>query len=203
MFVIKNIVFDMGNVILRFDPDHFLDRLNIESPTDRELLKNKVFRSVEWVMLDRGTLVEAEAEQRIVPRLPERLHEAAHKLIFEWDEPLLPVEGMTELVKALKKNGYSIYLLSNASVRQPEYWKRTEASKYFDGTLISASVHQIKPCPEIYQLFFEKFDLTPEECVFIDDVSGNIEGAVRAGMNGIVFNEIQELRKELENLQVL
>ena len=192
--MIKNIVFDMGNVILRFDPDYFLDRLNIKSSKDRELLKNKVFRSVEWVMLDRGTLVEAEAEKKIMQRLPTRLHEAAHKLIFEWDEPLLPVEGMTELVKALKKNGYSIYLLSNASVRQPDYWKRAEASKYFDGTLISASVHQIKPNPEIYHLFFEKFNLKPEECVFIDDVPGNIEGAIRAGMNGIVFNGIQDLK---------
>lgn len=63
--MIKNIIFDMGNVLLRFDPDSFLDRYKVEGP-DRTLLKNKVFRSVEWVMLDRGTLTEETAEQRIL-----------------------------------------------------------------------------------------------------------------------------------------
>lgn len=115
--MIKNIIFDMGNVLLRFDLDSFLDRCKVEGP-DRTLLKNKVFRSVEWVMLDRGTLTEEAAEQRILPRFPERL-------------------------QTLKQNGYALYLLSNASVQQPIYWEKAEASKYFDGTLISAHVHQI------------------------------------------------------------
>lgn len=118
--MIKNIIFDMGNVLLRFDLDSFLDRCKVEGP-DRTLLKNKVFRSVEWVMLDRGTLTEEAAEQRILPRFPERLHQVAHKLITEWDEPLVPVEGTVELLQTLKQNGYALYLLSNASVQQPIY----------------------------------------------------------------------------------
>lgn len=200
--MIKNIIFDMGNVLLRFAPDSFLDRYNVEG-SDRILLKNKVFRSVEWVMLDRGTLTEEAAEQRILPKLPERLHQVAHKLIAEWDEPLVPVEGTVELLQTLKQNGYALYLLSNASVRQPIYWERMEASKYFAGTLISAHVHQIKPNPDIYQTFLKKFDLVPAECVFIDDSPANIEAAIGADIYGIVFNnDVSELKQELVSLGV-
>ena len=78
--MIKNIVFDMGNVLVRFDPELFMDRYSLTGE-DRKLIRNEVFRSVEWTMLDRGVIDEEIAEQRILPRLPERLHDAACGLI--------------------------------------------------------------------------------------------------------------------------
>ena len=90
-------------------------------------------------MLDRGVIDEEIAEQRILPRLPERLHDAARGLIEKWDDPIVPVEGMLELLQALKAKGYRLYLLSNAATRQPIYWARAEASKLMDGALISAA----------------------------------------------------------------
>ena len=71
--MIKNIVFDMGNVLVRFDPELFMDRYSLTGE-DRKLIRNEVFRSVEWTMLDRGVIDEEIAEQHILPRLPERLH---------------------------------------------------------------------------------------------------------------------------------
>lgn len=124
--MIKNIVLDMGNVLIRFDPELFLSRYAL-TEEQRKMLLEQVFRSVEWVMLDRGTLDEAGAEQRILPRLPETLHAVAQDLIEAWDEPLIPVRGMLELVRQLKQQGYQLYLLSNAAARQPLYWARTEA----------------------------------------------------------------------------
>ena len=82
---------------------------------------------------------------------------------------ILPVEGILELLQTLKKNGYRLYLLSNAAIRQHEYLARAEASKLMDGTLISADVKLLKTDPQIYQTFLKKFDLKAEECVFIDD----------------------------------
>ena len=99
--MIKNIVFDMGNVLVRFDPELFMDRYSLTGE-DRKLIRNEVFRSVEWTMLDRGVIDEEIAEQRILPRLPERLHDAARGLIEKWDDPIVPVEGMLELLQALK-----------------------------------------------------------------------------------------------------
>ena len=200
--MIKNILFDMGNVLIRFDRDYFMDRLGV-APEDKPLLLREVFLSVEWVQMDRGTLVEAEAVQRVCARLPQRLHDAADKLISMWDRPILPIAGMYELVEELKENGYGIYLLSNASVRQHEYWPRIPVSCFFDGTLISADEHVMKPQPEIYHLCLQRFGLKAEESFFIDDMAHNIEGALFCGLSGAVFHgDVNRLRQDLRSAGV-
>lgn len=193
---------DMGNVLVRFDPELFMDRYSLTGE-DRKLIRNEVFRSVEWTMLDRGVIDEEIAEQRILPCLPERLHDAARGLIEKWDDPIVPVEGMLELLQALKAKGYRLYLLSNAATRQPIYWARAEASKLMDGALISAEVKLLKPDPQIYRTFLHKFALRPEECVFIDDTPINVEGALHENMAGIVFNmDVAALAESLHALGV-
>ena len=195
--MIRNILFDMGNVLIRFDRDYFIDRLGI-SPEDKQLLMREVFQSVEWVRMDRGSMVEADAVASCCQRLPEHLHDAAEKLIQMWDRPILPIPGMYELIEELKSKGYGIYLLSNASYRQHAYWPGVAASRFFDGTLISADVHAVKPQPEIYNLCLEKFGLKAEESFFIDDVGANVEGAVNCGLQGAVFfGDVARLRREL------
>ena len=195
-------LFCMGNVLIRFDPELFMDRYSLTGE-DRKLIRNEVFRSVEWIMLDRGVIDEEIAEQRILPLLPERLHGAARGLIEKWDDPIVPVEGMLELLQALKAKGYRLYLLSNAATRQPIYWARAEASKLMDGVLISAEVKLLKPDPQIYRTFLHKFALRPEECVFIDDTPINVEGALYENMAGIVFNmDVPALAESLRTLGV-
>ena len=198
--MIKNILFDMGNVLIRFDRNLFLDRLCL-SREDKQLLYREVFASVEWAQMDRGSKVEATALASICKRLPERLHEAAEALVFHWDEPMLPIDGMYELVEELKEMGYGIYLLSNASVRQHAYWPRIEVSRFFDGTFISADVHVVKPQPEIYRMCLEAFGLKAEETFFIDDVGANIEGAIFCGLQGAVFHgDVERLRQDLRGV---
>lgn len=195
--MIRNILFDMGNVLIRFDRKLFLDRLDV-SEEDKTTLLREVFANVEWAQMDRGSKTEKTALQGMCRRLPERLHAAAEILTCHWDEPLVPIAGMYELVEELKEKGYGVYLLSNASIRQHEYWPRIPVSKFFDGKLISADVHAVKPQPEIYKLCLEKFDLVAEECFFIDDVNANIEGALHCGLSGAVFfGDVPRLRKEL------
>lgn len=195
--MIKNIVFDMGNVLMRFDQELFLRRLGVPD-ADACLLAREVFRSLEWARLDRGSMVEAEAVESICRRLPERLHGAAHQLVTAWDDPIVPVAGMYALVEELKQAGYGIYLLSNASLRQREYWPRVPGNRFFDGTLISAEEKLVKPQPEIYRRLLERFGLTAEECFFIDDAPANIEGAFYCGIPGAVFHgDVQALRSAL------
>lgn len=185
--MIRNLIFDMGGVLIRFDRELFLDRLKLEKP-DRQLLMNQVFLSLEWARMDRGSMTEDQAVESICARVPRRLHGAVEALVKHWDEPLLPVEGMEELIRELKESGYGIYLLSNASFRQHEYWPRIGGSRYFDATLISADEGLVKPQPEIYRLALERFDLRPEECFFIDDLPANVEGASVCGISGAVFH---------------
>ena len=185
--MIRHIVFDMGNVLVRFDPGLFMDRLGVEA-ADRALLTREVFKSLEWAQMDRGTLTDEEGCALMCRRLPEHLHETARQLVLAWDRPILQIEGSFDLVRELKELGYGIWLLSNASLRQHEYWPRVPASRYFDGTLISADVKLIKPQPEFYRLLFETFSLRPEECFFIDDNNYNIEGGLNSGMRCAIFH---------------
>ena len=200
--MIKNILFDMGNVLIRFDRKVFLDRLDI-SEAEKQLLMREVFLSVEWVQMDRGTLWEETAEPLMCHRLPRHLHDAVHRLVSCWDQPMLPMEGMEELIAELREKGYNIYLLSNASLRQHDYWNRIPGWEYFHGKLISADVHVMKPHPDYYRLALEKFSLNPEECFFIDDVPANIEGALFCGIPGTVFHaDVQLLRQQLRTAGV-
>ena len=195
--MIKNIIFDMGNVLICFEPDAFIGRTGI-SREDAELLKKTVFEAKEWKFLDTGELDEPDLVVLMKTRLPERLHRAMEEAVTKWDRPIKDMPGMAALACELKGKGYGIYLLSNASRRQHEYWPRIAASKYFDGTVISADIRIIKPEPGIYKTLFEKFDLVPEECFFVDDLPANIEAGRALGMDGFVFGgSADALRDEL------
>ncbi len=192
----------MGNVLLRFDRDMFLDAVGAEGE-DRKILMNNVYLSVEWAQMDRGSMTEREAAASMCTHVPERLHEKVHLLVDQWDRPIYPIEGMAQLARDLKGAGYGVYLLSNASCRQHEYWTRVPGNEYFDGTLISADVRLVKPEREIYELLCSRFSLRPEECAFIDDSTANIEAAERVGIAGIVFHgEADEAREKLRALGV-
>ncbi len=200
--MIKNVIFDMGNVLLAFDRDRFLDAVNAHGE-ERQMLLNNVYLSVEWARMDRGSMTEAEAAASMCSHVPEHLHEKVHLLVDKWDRPIIPVPGMKELVRELKEAGYGVYLLSNASYRQHEYWPRVPGNEYFDGTLVSADVKLVKPEREIYELMMKEFNLIPDECVFIDDSTLNIEGAERVGIHGIVFHgSAEEAREKLRALGV-
>ena len=195
--MIRNILFDMGNVLIRFDRQAFLDRLEV-SPEDKQLLLERVFLSTEWVQMDRGTLDEPEAEARMGADLPERLHGAVHQLVSLWDQPMLPIDGMYELVEELKNAGCGLYLLSNASRRQHSYWPRIEASRFFDGTIISADEGIMKPSCEYFIRALNRFGLKAHECFFVDDMPANVEAAAFCGIPGTVFRgDAALLRRQL------
>ncbi len=186
--MIRNIVFDMGNVLIRFDPLLFIEREGITDQEDRKIILDELFNSVEWAQMDRGILEEKTAEPFILKRFPERLHPAVCNLLYHWAIPGDELPGMRELVAELKEAGYRLFLLSNASTAQHRYWPLFPVSRYFDGKLISCDVKVVKPMREIYQIFTDRFLLDPEECLFIDDAPANVAAAITCGWNGIVFH---------------
>ena len=187
--MIRNLVFDMGNVLIHYIPQVFMDRLGVPAE-DQPLLAREVFGSVEWIRMDRGTLGQEEAVAAMEARLPRRLWEYARRLVLGWwlDGPLMPVEGMAALLEELKGLGYGLYLLSNATVRQPEYFPGIPGSQFFDGAVISAHWKVLKPEREIYEILFREYGLEPSECFFVDDLNINVEGALCAGMDGYIFD---------------
>lgn len=196
--MIQNIIFDMGQVLIRWQPVALMAHLDL-SEEDHVLLLREVFQSVEWVQLDRGSISETDAVKAMCSRLPAHLHAAAEEMVTAWWKPPLdPMPGMAELVRELKENGYGIYLLSNAGLPLRTYFPRIPGSEYFDGLLVSAEQRLIKPQHEIYETLYKTFDLVPGECFFIDDSPANIEGALETGMPGTIFRgDASALRREL------
>ena len=201
--MIRNIVFDMGNVLVRFDPPHFLDRAGIQDAEDRAVILRELFQSVEWALMDRGLLTEETAEPLILPRVPERLRPAVRHLLYHWADQREEMPGMRRIVEELKASGYALYLLSNASLAHHQYGPRFPVSSCFDGVLISADLRLIKPMDEIYTAFLRQFQLRAEECVFIDDLPVNVAGAVAGGWKGLVYRgDPDRLREELRALEI-
>lgn len=197
--MIRNLIFDMGGVLIAWDPARIAERLRLPEE-DMKLLRREVFASVEWVSLDRGTLNEAEAMERFRARLPERLHPSMERCVFWWKEELWPVPGMAELIRELAGLGRGIYLLSNATSALHEYFPRIPGSECFSGGIVSADWKLLKPQREIYEKLFEQCALDPAECLFIDDNPSNAEAAILCGMEGLAFyGDVARLRRELRS----
>lgn len=198
--MIKNIVFDMGKVLVNYDGMNVC-RHHIADEKDREQVCTAVFISPEWVLLDMGVIPEDQAMKQICGRLPERLHEAARLCMRDWH--LYCMSTMWEMepvARGLKEHGYGIYLCSNASLRLRQCYRQViPAVDCFDGILFSAEEKLMKPQREIYERLFEKYGLKPEECLFIDDLQLNIDGAKACGMDGYCFadRDVERLKEEL------
>ena len=201
--MIRNIVFDMGKVLIDFNPDSFMDHAGITDPADRKIVRQELFSSIEWAQMDMGIATEDSIESAVLSRVPEHLRERTRHLLHNWYIPRRMIPGMEDMVRRLKEAGYGIYLLSNASVNQPVYWNQLPVSRYFDGVMISAFVKTVKPCPEIYRLFTGKFGLKEEECLFVDDAPINVAGAVACGWQGIVFyGDADQLETKMKDMGI-
>ncbi len=182
----KNIIFDMGNVLLTYDPEVCLKKI-VEKEEDRVLIRRELFEGPEWVQGDLGHITDEERFNGVSKRVPERLHEELRRCTVEWDMCMYPVPQAREFCNYLKKRGFGIYVLSNASSSFYNYFPRFAPFDYFDGIVVSCDVHIIKPDIRIYQHLLKKYNLRADESFFIDDVEANIEGARKAGIDGAVF----------------
>ncbi len=195
--MIQSVVFDMGNVLIPFEPDLMMEQAGVLTE-DRGLFRHEVFFSREWIQFDRGTLEEDEVKRRMAKNLPARLHGAMEYVFDHIFDGSVPNQEITELILDCKRAGLGVYLLSNASKRFYDYKKRIPSVELMDGMVISCDVGLLKPDPAIFRLLFEMFALSPEECFFIDDMALNIEAAEHCGMRGFVYRrDIDRLRAAL------
>ncbi len=185
---IRNIVLDMGNVLLDFNPEVPL-RAFLPCEEDRAPIRKELFEGPEWPLHDKGDITAEEMYERVAARVPARLHEGLKRCAFEWLICMKPLAPAVEFCAAMKEKGYPLYVLSNAADNFYDYFENFAPREYFNGILYSAEVKILKPDPGIYQAFFERFGLVPNECLFIDDREINVEGARRAGMFAEVYRE--------------
>ncbi|MDL2259188.1 HAD family phosphatase [Eubacteriales bacterium OttesenSCG-928-K08] len=184
--MIKNMVFDMGNVLVSFDMPKYCERF-ADDPKDQRLLLEELFYSIEWAQTDRGTISIEDAIDRISARLPEHLKGKVGPMFYGWQQDSPHIPGMEKLIQRLKAAGYKIYLLSNTATLYYSFRHKLPAIDLFDGEFASADYKLLKPDQQIYHTFLRKFDLKAEECFFVDDMVANIEAAISVGFDGFVF----------------
>ncbi len=194
--MIKNIIFDLGNVLIRFKPEEFVNK-NIKKEY-REKFFNVIFKGQEWADLDRGILEYSDAVKIFSEKIPECSSEIKKLFDNYILDVLEPIEKNIEIMKSLKGK-YKLFVLSNFHYPAFDYiFKNWEFFKYFDGKVVSGHCKLLKPEKKIYELLCLTYSLKPNECVFIDDTKANIEAAEEFGINGIHLTDINILEEKLK-----
>ncbi len=187
--MIDAVVFDVGNVLIEFDPRNILAKLfpGDEAQGVRRDMMQLLFRDPIWLAMDRGTVTMETVAEQFAQRYP-HLTDEMNLLLNRWTEQVQPISQSIELLKRLKERGYKVYALTNFAGKPFEQVKRRyDFFELFDGCVVSAEEYLLKPDLEIYRRLLERYGLTAEKVLFIDDSVANVEAAMYLGMQAHVF----------------
>lgn len=200
--MIKNVVFDIGNVLAGFAWKEFYDNFGYSEEIN-EKLANATVRSTLWNELDRGKMTDEELLEGFIANDPSI--EGQIRQVFEdITNMILRYDYAIPWLKELKGRGYGVYYISNFSHRAHiQCAEALDFLKEMQGGILSYQEKVIKPSPEIYQLFLARYGLKARECVFLDDTPANVEAAQKEGMKGIIFRDLIQAKAELEQLLAL
>lgn len=195
--MIKNVIFDIGNVLADFRYRDYMKELGF-SEEIMEVFCKEVVETPLWNELDRGVRsfkdVTREMKSCVAeyPKEADAFFENIHEIVHTFPYALPWIEE-------LKAKGYKVYLLSNYSAElfTLHAKDRFDFAEAVDGKIISGFVKLIKPDPAIYRLLLNTYRLNPEECVFLDDRKENVEAAKGLGIYGIQFTSYEQAREEL------
>ncbi len=198
---IKNVVFDFGQVIIKFVPEIMVSPY-VTDEADKRLICDVLFDRLYWDKLDKGTISNGEVLEACRTRLPQRLWEITDKIYYNWIYNVPEIEGMRELIIKLKsKYGVGIFLLSNISNYFVEHKNEFSIFTYFDKCIYSAPIGIVKPSFEIFDYLCKECNINPKEAIFIDDNELNIKAAVQFGLNGYVFDgDVEKLENYLDTI---
>ncbi|MBE5883717.1 MAG: HAD family phosphatase [Lachnospiraceae bacterium] len=199
--MIKNIIFDIGNVLTDFRWRGFL----LDKGFDEEMVERiaaATFRHPLWAEIDRGVWTEEQLMAAFLKEDPgiekeiQRTFDNIHGMVT-------PRSYAIPWLKELKGKGYRVLYLSNFSRKaEVECSDCLSFIPYMDGGILSYKEQLVKPDPAIYRLLLERYGLVAEDSVFIDDTPENVEAARAMGIHGIVFHTKEQVDRELSDLGV-
>ncbi|MCD7867325.1 MAG: HAD family phosphatase [Clostridiales bacterium] len=198
---IRNLIFDIGNVLVDFDWEGYLKSYGF--PEEKyEKIADAVFRSETWSLRDQGLKKEEEYIQDFIAAAPEYAREIRE--VVEGSFATIRKRDYTDTwLRYLKNQGYRLYALSNYSQYMYEHTlKELSFLKEMDGVLLSWEIQDIKPHASFYQALLTRCGLKAEESVFLDDREDNCQAAERQGIHAIVFENLKQAAGELEKLGV-
>lgn len=183
----ENIILDMGNVLLDYDPSVSIEKFCPDDDSKR-LIEKELFNSEDWKLCDKGDITREEQFDRVKERVPSEYWEALRACVYHWDICMHPLPGAKDFIKKAKEAGYRLYVLSNAASDFYDYFPKNYDMKMFDGMIVSSDHHLLKPDRRIYELLMNRYMLDPSECIFIDDMQVNVDAAVALGIYGYRFD---------------
>ena len=197
--MIKNIIFDVGKVLVEYDPDGMMKKLGFDEET-LQTVNQAVFQNESWNESDRGVLSPEELLEAFIANNP-AYEKEIRQVIDAVGDTISLMPYAVEWVKGLKERGYHLYILSNyAEYTYEKTSHKMEFLPYMDGVVFSYRCKLIKPEKEIYEYICKTYELKPEESVFLDDRKDNVEAARNMGMHGIVFENYAQGSETLEQL---
>lgn len=195
--MIKNIIFDLGGVILKNNPSTIMKNLEINQ-SDYNIIYKKFFNNLS--ILDDGYM--SLKEYFIQCKLPIELKNKYENVLSTYYKYREYNNEIINIINNLKKNQYKIYILSNNNRETYDYLLNQNTLNNIDGWILSCEYHICKPKPEIYDILLNKYNLKNEECFFIDDSELNINVGKSKGINGTVFKNIEILINDMKHNEI-
>ena len=200
----STLVFDIGNVLIGWDPRNLYRKLLPERSDEMEWFLAHVCTG-EWNLeLDRGRDFAA-AIRELIARQPPRLHGLIRAYHERWIEMLSgEIAGSVGILERLHAAGVPLYAITNWNHETFQLARAAYAClERFRGIVVSGEERVLKPDPTIYRILCERYQLRPERCLFIDDSVKNVRGAEAFGMRGLTFESPEQLEQDLKSLGVL
>lgn len=203
--MIKNIIFDLGNVIINYNQKKIINNFT-EKEEEIKYIYDEIFHAPEWTLMDLGDITNDGAIEIINKRNEFKYEKLTQDFLHEWYKKQPTNRDIVEIAKILKNNGYNLFVLSNMANQTYEYFKNDEFFSLCTGIVISAHEHVKKPDEKVYRLLLDRYNLNAEECLFIDDDDSgkNYETANKIGIKGrrIVPNQAEDVKKLLLEFNV-
>lgn len=197
MELIKNIVFDIGNVCVTFDTFSFYMKLFKNEERTKQLI-HKVFANDIWSKYDQGLIMDYELHDYYAKAYPTDIADI-DQMLHNWKELMQPIPETMAFMRTLRAAGFKIYILSNISEDSAAYVASTMSFfDYVDGAIFSYKENMIKPDPMIYERLLTRYHLVGKECIFIDDLAKNVDQAVKSGMHGVQYINASQVVCDVE-----
>ncbi|MBO4899359.1 MAG: HAD family phosphatase [Lachnospiraceae bacterium] len=202
--MIRNIIFDVGKVLIGWDPEVSMDIMGF-TPEEKQAVMKALFQDKSiWNEEDKGIKTYDEMVEFLVSYAPE-IGDLIKRFYDGAVLSVTPMDYTRDWLKALSAAGYGVYVLSNFGEKAQKRAVELGAINFLDlldGYIFSYMIHEIKPSRAIYDALAEKYGLKFEECVFIDDVEENVSAARSFGMEAIVFSGYEDACDKLRALGV-
>lgn len=197
--MINNIIFDVGKVLVSYDPDGYMASLGLDE-AERAAINGAMFENKLWDISDQGLFTPEECLEKFIEGAPQyeaqirQVHATVGKTIEMYPYAM-------EWLKGLKDRGYKLYILSNYSEHMMNQTKeKLKFLSLVDGAVFSYECKLMKPSGKMYEYLCQKYGLNCSECVFVDDRLENVEGAQRSGIVSVHFRNYEQGKEALEEM---